>query len=211
MIDENYHDDDTDEFDGMNPEDFNFLIYVTEMLQEAVGEKSIVEMVKGLKEHKHIEDFYLSEVDLYGIKTDLNQEGIAAYGTKYIRRKVNVKKIFIVLFLSVVYISANVLTPVQEISVNGTTKDMVLRDKELLIGTDNGVLQVYDYEAKVFSYTIVLPPVKDFVGDIIPPRVFSVDKIDDRYLLVSDSGKGGYANLWIHENNVNHPTSKPYR
>ena len=112
------------------------------------------------------------------------------------------KKVFIALLLAVVYASASVLTPVQEIVVNGTTKDMVLSGKELLIGTDNGVLQVYDYEAKVFTRTIALPPVKDFVGDITPPRVFSIDKIEARYLLLSDSGKGGYANLSIHENNV---------
>lgn len=112
------------------------------------------------------------------------------------------KKIFIVLFLGVVYTSATVLTPVQEISVNGTTKDMVLSDKELIIGTDNGVLQVYDYEAKVFTYTIALPPVKDFVGEMTAPRVFSVDRMKDQYLLLSDSGKGGYTNLWIHENNA---------
>lgn len=77
VIDENYKDDDTDEFDGINPEDFNYLIYVTELLQEAVGEEAIVEMVKGLKDHKNIEDFYLSEVDLYGIQTALDEEGIA--------------------------------------------------------------------------------------------------------------------------------------
>lgn len=112
------------------------------------------------------------------------------------------KNIFVALFLGVVYASATVFSPVQEINMNGTTKDMVLSDKELLIGTDNGVLQVYDYEKKVFSHTITLPPVKDFVGEMIPPRVFSVDRMKDRYLLLSDSGKGGYANLWIHENNV---------
>ena len=112
------------------------------------------------------------------------------------------KKVFIALLVTVVYVSASVLTPVQEIVVNGTTKDMVLKDKELLIGTDSGVLQVYDYESKVFTHTITLPPVKDFVGDTIPPRVFSIDKIEERYLLLSDSGKGGYGNLWIHENNV---------
>jgi len=113
-----------------------------------------------------------------------------------------VKKVFIVLFLGVICTNATVLTPVQEIVVNGIAKDMVLRDKELLIGTDNGMLQTYDYEAKVFTHNISLPPVKDFVGDIIPPRVFSVDKIETRYLLLSDSGKGGYVNLWIHENNT---------
>ena len=98
--------------------------------------------------------------------------------------------------------ATEVFSPALEIGVNGTAKDMVLHEKELLIGTDNGVLQVYDYEAKVFIKTVTLPKVKDFMGDLIPPRVFSVDKIDGRYLLLSDSGKGGYVNLWIHENNV---------
>jgi len=79
---------------------------------------------------------------------------------------------------------------------------MVLRDNTLLIGTDSGSLQIYDYEAKVFTATISLPQVKDFVGDMIAPRVFSVDEMQGRYLLLSDSGKGGYSNLWMHENNV---------
>jgi WD40 repeat protein len=114
-----------------------------------------------------------------------------------------VKKIFIALLMVIVWVEgAMVLSPVLEIPVNGTTKDMVLRGDELLIGTDSGVLQVYDYEAKVFTQTIALPKVKDFMGDMIPPRVYSVDKIEERYLLISDSGKGGYSNLWIHENNV---------
>lgn len=113
------------------------------------------------------------------------------------------KKLLIVLFLSVAYLQGTeVFSPVLEIGINGTTKDMVLHENELLIATDNGAVQVYDYESKVFSKTITLPEVEDFVGDMIPPRVFSVDKIDERYLLLSDSGKGGYVNLWIHENNV---------
>jgi WD40 repeat protein len=112
------------------------------------------------------------------------------------------KKVFIVLFFSVVCVYGSVLTPIQEIVVNGTVKDMVHKDNILIIGTDSGVLQVYDYEVKAFTYMIELPLVKDFVGDMIPPRVFSVDKIEQRYLLLSDSGKGGYANLSIHENNV---------
>ena len=113
------------------------------------------------------------------------------------------KKIFIVLFLNLAWLQgASLLSPVLEIGVNGTTKDMVLHGNTLLIGTDNGVLQVYDYESKVFTKTITLPKVQDFMGDMIAPRVYSIDQIDGRYLLLSDSGKGGYANLWVHENNV---------
>ena len=50
---------------------------MTDLLQEAVGESNIVELVKMLKVHKDIEEFYLSEIDLYGIQTALDEEGIA--------------------------------------------------------------------------------------------------------------------------------------
>ncbi len=77
VIDENYNDDDTDEFDAIDPEDFNYLLYVTDMLQEVVGEPVMIELVKSLKVHKDIEEFYLSDIDLYGIQTALDEEGIA--------------------------------------------------------------------------------------------------------------------------------------
>jgi hypothetical protein len=77
VIDENYDDEDSDEFDAIDPEDFNFLLYVTDTLQESVGEPVIVELVKRLNDHKDIEEFYLSDVDLYGIQTNLDEEGIA--------------------------------------------------------------------------------------------------------------------------------------
>lgn len=77
VIDVNYDDEDSDEFDAIDPEDYNFLLYVTDMLQEAVGESVMIELVKKLKEHKDIEEFYLSDIDLYGIQTSLDEEGIA--------------------------------------------------------------------------------------------------------------------------------------
>lgn len=77
VIDENYNDDDTDEFDAIDPEDFNYLLYVTDLLQEVVGEANIIELVKMLKVHKDISEFYLSEIDLYGIQTELDEDGIA--------------------------------------------------------------------------------------------------------------------------------------
>ena len=95
----------------------------------------------------------------------------------------------------------NVITPVLQIEVNGTAKDLTLHENHLLIGTDSGRLQVYDYEAKKFVKEIKIPDIKDFTGEVVPATVFSVDYTDGRYLLLSDSGEGGYSNLWIHENN----------
>jgi WD40 repeat protein len=112
------------------------------------------------------------------------------------------KKIILALMFTLMALqSSPTLSPTLAIEVNGTAKDMVLRGDELIIGTDNGVLQVYEYKNKKFTKQVILPKVKDFMGDMIPPRVFSVDKIDNSYLLLSESGKGGYANLWIYKDN----------
>lgn len=77
VIDENYNDDDTDEFDAIDPEDFNYLVYVTDLLQEVMGEDTMIEFVKVLSTHKDVDEFYLSEVDLYGMQTSLDEDAIA--------------------------------------------------------------------------------------------------------------------------------------
>jgi len=77
VIDENYNDDDTDEFDAIDPEDYNYLVYITEMLQEVMTEEKMVAFVKALEAHEEVEEFYLSEIDLYGMQTKLSEEGIA--------------------------------------------------------------------------------------------------------------------------------------
>lgn len=76
VVDKNFNDVDSDEFDAIDPEDYNYLVYITERLQDVMGEKLMVEFVKKLEAHKDVALFYLSEVDLYGIQTDLEDEAI---------------------------------------------------------------------------------------------------------------------------------------
>jgi len=103
-------------------------------------------------------------------------------------------------FSSLVF-ALSVVKPTGEIKTKGIVKDMVLNDIMLVIGTDSGLLQVYDTAGKKFVKEIKLENIKDFMGDEIPARVFSVDKYEQKYVLLSDSGKGGYTNMWLHENN----------
>ena len=109
-------------------------------------------------------------------------------------------KYLIALVLSIVFVYATpVLSPAWQLDVNASVKDMVLHNGTLVMGTDNGTLKVYDLKEKKFTKTITLPKVKDFMGDLMPPKVFSVDTIERKYVLLSDSGEGGYVNVWIHE------------
>jgi len=112
-------------------------------------------------------------------------------------------KTILFLFFSTTLLFARVtLSPVNQIEVNGTAKDLSLHDNLLFIGTDTGHLDVYDYMIGKFTKKIAIPHIKDFMGDEVPATVFSVDYMNGKYLLLSDSGIGGYSNLWIHENNT---------
>ena len=109
------------------------------------------------------------------------------------------KKYLIFFFLSVAGFAVTSFTPVDTIEINGTAKDMVLHENRLIIATDMGHIEVYDSESGKKLKEISIPDVKDFMGDIMPARVMSADAIGEQFVLLSDSGKGGYSNLFIYK------------
>ncbi|NKQ40848.1 MAG: WD40 repeat domain-containing protein [Sulfurovum sp.] len=93
------------------------------------------------------------------------------------------------------------IEPYQKIAVGGYAKDIVVHGGNIYIGTDDGRMQIYNYQTKQFEGEVKFPDIKDFTGDIVPTRVSSLDTMDGRYIMLTDSGIGGYANIWLHENN----------
>jgi len=113
------------------------------------------------------------------------------------------KKLLLLLGMSLGLLgAAPVLAPVHAIHISGQAKDLVVQYPNVYIGTTHGKLQVYDLEKQKFIKEISLPKIKDFMGDDIFAAAASIDYLDGRYLLLSDSGDKGYTDLWIHENNV---------
>jgi len=109
------------------------------------------------------------------------------------------RKLLLGLCLSAALFAVDTITPTETIDLNGTAKDMVYVDGHLVIATDMGHIEVYAMPQREKIKEVSIPDVKDFMGDIMPARVMSTDAIGNRYLLLSDSGIGGYANLFIHE------------
>ncbi|NOZ90015.1 MAG: PQQ-binding-like beta-propeller repeat protein [Epsilonproteobacteria bacterium] len=112
------------------------------------------------------------------------------------------KNILIAMLLTVMGYAVSDITPTFTIDINGTAKDMVLDGDNLVIATDMGHIEVYDSVKKEKIKEIAIPDVKDFMGDMLPARVMSTDVVDGKYLLLSDSGKGGYSNLYIYDKNL---------
>ncbi len=74
-VDENYEDYDSEEFE-YDPEDFNYVIYIAEPVQKLLGMKKMEELMHRLNEKDIFEHFMATELDLYGVKTVLDQAGI---------------------------------------------------------------------------------------------------------------------------------------
>lgn len=111
--------------------------------------------------------------------------------------------IFLVVVATLFSYATIELKPIDTIEINGTAKDMVLRDNHLVVATDEGHIEIFDIDKNNSKIKeISIPDVKDFMGDIIPARVMSSDSIEQKYLILSDSGKGGYSNLYIYDNNL---------
>ena len=112
------------------------------------------------------------------------------------------KNIILAILFSTIVWAVPTIKPIGSIEINGTAKDMVLRGDKLVVATDMGHIEVYDINETKKIKEISIPDVKDFMGDILPARVMSTDMIDNKYLLLSDSGKGGYSNLYIYDKNL---------
>ena len=83
-----------------------------------------------------------------------------------------------------------ILQPSKSIEAKGIVQNMALVDGNIIVGTSAGTLEVYVLKEahKVMEYTF--EPIKDFTGDTVAPKVFSVDKYGTSYLAVVQASSG---------------------
>jgi len=77
VVDENYDDIDSDEFDVFEVDEYNFLVYVTDRVQEAVGREKMQKLIAFLESDERFENFFAAEEDMYGVMSDLDENGVA--------------------------------------------------------------------------------------------------------------------------------------
>jgi len=83
----------------------------------------------------------------------------------------------------------DLLSPTHELEASGNVLDLVVQDGFLVAGTDGGTLEIYDEETLELKKSIFFEPIEDFMGNPMPSKVFSVDKINshERYLALLQS------------------------
>jgi hypothetical protein len=112
-----------------------------------------------------------------------------------------VSRILFFIFLLVSSLFSKDITPSLKIEIKGDAQDIVFVKERLYIASDKGEIFRYRFSDQNLSSILTIPQIKDFTGENIDAKIFSLDVNGDRMIFVSDSGIGGYSNLWLHEAN----------
>ncbi len=91
------------------------------------------------------------------------------------------------------------LIPTQTYIASGGVTDLVLKDKLLYISTEASIIDVFDLSTSELINSIKVPKVKDFIGDLINAKIYSIDVINDKIILVAQ-GEKGFRNIYEYVN-----------
>ena len=104
----------------------------------------------------------------------------------------------IILVLGILFISvfARDIKPDYSLKASGGVTDMVLVGDSLYASTDASCVDIFDIKTKKKLDSICVSKIKDFMGDEIDSKIYSIDVLDGALLILSQDG-GGYRRVDI--------------
>ena len=89
--------------------------------------------------------------------------------------------------------------PVRTYKASGSVVDMVIDNGRLYCATDASVVDIFDLKSTKRISQIHVDQIKDFMGDLVDAKVYSVDVINHKVLILSQ-GEKGYRRLYLFNN-----------
>lgn len=94
--------------------------------------------------------------------------------------------------------SAQERSPTFKIKTAGVVTDLILHNSVAILSTDAGTVETYDLQSGKKTDLVQLPKMKDFMGDDVPTKVFSIDEVKGKIVAVTQ-GEHGFRNVLILE------------
>jgi outer membrane protein assembly factor BamB len=99
-------------------------------------------------------------------------------------------KIFLVLSISLLLFGADKIMPQKSFKANGAVTDLVYKNNLLYVATSASLVDIFDVKENKILDTIKVSKIKDFMGDEIDAKIYSVDVLDGRVLVLSQAEHG---------------------
>ncbi|MGG7048898.1 MULTISPECIES: WD40 repeat domain-containing protein [unclassified Campylobacter] len=96
------------------------------------------------------------------------------------------RKILVLLAFFGICFSAEISQPTRVVSAFSNVISSNLIDEMLYLGTDIGEVEIYDIKNDKFLPKIILPKKKAYFADEPSSRVFSIDRLDDKLLVLAE-------------------------
>jgi len=109
------------------------------------------------------------------------------------------KSILIFLVLTVSIFAAAFEKPTSTFTSSGAVVDLVYKDGKLYSATDASTVDIFDVASGEIIQKIQVSQILDFMGDTIDSKVYSVDLIKNKILILSQAQKGA-RRVHIYEN-----------
>jgi hypothetical protein len=109
------------------------------------------------------------------------------------------KLVFLVCFVSLVY-AAKVHQPFEKYTLDGAVIDMIYKHNKLYCATATSNVEVVDIKSKKIIQKIQVNKIKDFMGDEIDAKIYSVDELNGSILLLVQAARG-YREVYIFKDN----------
>ncbi len=101
--------------------------------------------------------------------------------------------------LSLINLSAQEIHPDIKIKTAGAITDFFIENSNVVLSTDGGTIETYNVKTGKQIDFVQFPPMKDFMGDDVPTKIYSIDKVLENLLIVTQ-GNHGFRNVSILEN-----------
>jgi hypothetical protein len=113
------------------------------------------------------------------------------------------KKIILTIVLTISTLFAgSVQSPDAQYKSSGAVVDLIHNDGKLYSATGASTVDIFDVKSKKIIKQIKVNKIKDFMGEIIDSKIYSIDLINNKILILSQA-EAGYRRVHIHQNNKN--------
>jgi WD40 repeat protein len=99
-------------------------------------------------------------------------------------------KLLITLFLVSSLNAAKITQATLTMQASGFVVDLVQNDGKLYCATDASSVDIFDIKTKKLLEKIKVSQITDFMGDIIDSKIYSVDVLNDKIMILSQGKKG---------------------
>jgi len=108
------------------------------------------------------------------------------------------KILFLFVFITSLF-STTIIQPTARYISSGAVTDIVYKNAKLYSATDASSVDIFDVQTREVIETIKISQIKDFMGDLIDSKVYSVDVYNEKILILSQAQKGA-RRVHIYEN-----------